>query len=67
MVGILGGMFAEVPMMSVLAKQVRLQGCLDGSRQNQINLIGLPVKNKASDLLSTGILRVPITAMNERH
>lgn len=45
MVGILGGMTAEVPMISVLAKQIRLQGCLDGSRQDQIDLVSFLEKH----------------------
>lgn len=39
MIGILGGMTAELPMIPIFAKQVRLQGCLNGSRQDQANLV----------------------------
>jgi NADPH:quinone reductase-like Zn-dependent oxidoreductase len=39
MIGLLGGMTAELPMIPIFAKQVRLQGCVNGSRQDQIDLV----------------------------
>ncbi len=38
MVGLLGGMETALPIIPILAKQIRLQGCLDGSRQDQHDL-----------------------------
>lgn len=39
MIGLLGGMEAVIPMIPVFAKQVRLQGCLNGSWQDQTDLV----------------------------
>lgn len=39
MIGLLGGMEATIPMIPVFAKQIRLQGCLNGSRQDQVDLV----------------------------
>lgn len=39
MIGILGGMHATIPMIPVFAKQIRLQGCLNGSWQDQSDLV----------------------------
>lgn len=38
MIGILGGTEAAIPMIPVFAKQIRLQGCLNGSGQDQAEL-----------------------------
>jgi NADPH:quinone reductase-like Zn-dependent oxidoreductase len=39
MIGILGGTEAAVPMIPLFAKQIRLQGCLNGSWRDQYDLI----------------------------
>lgn len=39
MVGILGGKSATVPVIPILAKQILLQGCLAGSRADQMALV----------------------------
>lgn len=39
MIGILGGTEATIPMIPVFAKQIRLQGCLNGSWQDQADLV----------------------------
>lgn len=39
MIGILGGMEAAIPMIPMLAKQIRLQSCLNGSWQDQADLV----------------------------
>ncbi|KIZ45352.1 MULTISPECIES: NAD(P)-dependent alcohol dehydrogenase [Rhodopseudomonas] len=39
MIGLLGGLSVDLPIIPILAKQIRLQGCLDGSRQDQIDLV----------------------------
>ncbi|WP_346427812.1 NAD(P)-dependent alcohol dehydrogenase [Sphingomonas sp. UV9] len=38
-IGILGGWEAALPMVPILTKQVRLQGCLNGCRQDQADLV----------------------------
>ncbi|MDY6947576.1 MAG: NAD(P)-dependent alcohol dehydrogenase [Pseudomonadota bacterium] len=40
MIGLLGGMEATIPMIPMFAKQIRLQGCLNGSWQDQADLVG---------------------------
>lgn len=39
MIGILGGITGTLPMMSVLAKQLRLKGVLVGSRRQQQDMV----------------------------
>ena len=46
MVGLLGGIAADLPVIPMLAKQVRLQGCLAGSRQDQIDLVAFLEKHR---------------------
>ena len=45
MIGILGGTEAAIPMIPVFAKQIRLQGCLNGSWQDQTDLVEFLAKH----------------------
>lgn len=39
MIGLLGGLEAKIPMIPVFARQIRFQGCLNGSWQDQADLV----------------------------
>jgi NADPH:quinone reductase-like Zn-dependent oxidoreductase len=39
MIGLLGGLEVTIPMIPVFAKQIRFQGCLNGSWQDQADLV----------------------------
>ncbi|PRD40489.1 NAD(P)-dependent alcohol dehydrogenase [Phyllobacterium phragmitis] len=39
MIGLLGGLEAKIPMIPIFAKQIRFQGCLNGSWQDQADLV----------------------------
>lgn len=50
-IGILGGLSGELPLMPVLAKQVRLLGVLVGSRRQQLDLVRAINANKMRPVL----------------
>lgn len=39
MIGTLGGFEANLPVIPMLSRQIRIQGCLNGSRQDQANFV----------------------------
>lgn len=39
MIGTLGGFEATLPVIPMLSRQIRIQGCLNGSRQDQANFV----------------------------
>jgi NADPH:quinone reductase-like Zn-dependent oxidoreductase len=51
LVGILGGMEAAIPMIPVFAKQIRLQGCLNGSWQDQADLVDFLARHAIRPLI----------------
>ncbi|MBC3941110.1 NAD(P)-dependent alcohol dehydrogenase [Sphingomonas albertensis] len=51
MIGILSGTEAAIPMIPVFAKQVRLQGCLNGSWQDQSDLVEFLATNEIRPII----------------
>lgn len=51
MIGLLGGTEATIPLIPVFAKQIRLQGCLNGSWQDQADLVEFLSKHDISPVI----------------
>ncbi|WP_219214341.1 zinc-dependent alcohol dehydrogenase family protein [Variovorax boronicumulans] len=57
-IGVLGGLSGELSFIPVLAKQIRMQGCLNGNYQDQVDLIAFLEEHRIRPVLDKRTFKV---------